>query len=138
ACTAIVAGCLRPDPVERFQNMGDIKAAIERIRTSLGRAPSIAVLPFVNMSADPEDEFFSDGLSEEIIHAMARVPDLKVIARTSSFAFRGKQRDIREIAEQLGVSTILEGSVRRAGGRIRVMAELIDAADGYNLWSESF
>ena len=90
------------------------------------------------MSRDPDDEYFSDGLAEELINLLAHVPDLKVTARTSSFAFRGKEQDIRRIAESLGVGTILEGSVRRAGTRIRVTAQLINAEDGYHLWSERY
>ena len=82
------------------------------------------------MSADPENEYFSDGLAEEIINALAHVPGLKVIARTSAFAFKGKQEDVRRIAEVLGVANVLEGSVRKAGNRIRVTAQLIAAADG--------
>ena len=101
-------------------------------------APSIAVLPFANLSADPEQDYFSDGLAEEIINLLAQVPGLKVIARTSAFAFRGKEQDIRTIAEALGVSTILEGSVRRSGNRIRVTAQLIAATDGSHLWSERY
>ena len=90
------------------------------------------------MSRDPDDEYFSDGLAEEIINLLAHVPNLKVTARTSAFAFRGKEQDIRRIAEALGVGTILEGSVRRAGSRIRVTAQLINAEDGYHLWSERY
>jgi len=100
--------------------------------------PSIAVLPFANLSADKEQEYFSDGLAEEIINLLAQVAGLKVIARTSSFAFRGKEEDIRKIAETLNVTHILEGSVRRAGNRIRVTAQLIAAADGSHLWSERY
>ncbi len=99
---------------------------------------SVAVLPFTNLSADREQEYFSDGLAEEIINLLAQVPGLKVIARTSAFAFRGKEQDIRGIAEALGVSTIVEGSVRRSGGRIRVTAQLIAASDGSHLWSERY
>ena len=91
---------------------------------------SIAVLPFANLSADKENEYFSDGLAEEILNLLAKVPGLKVIARTSSFAFRGTEQDITKIAEALRVQNILEGSVRRAGNRIRVTAQLIHAADG--------
>jgi len=101
-------------------------------------AQSIAVLPFANLSDDKEQEYFSDGLAEEIINLLAQVSGLKVIARTSAFAFRGKKQDIRGIAEALGVSTILEGSVRRSGNRIRVTAQLIAAADGSHLWSERY
>ncbi len=99
---------------------------------------SVAVLPFVNMSADPQNEFFSDGVSEEIINALTRVQGLRVTARTSSFAFKGRNQDVREIASQLGVETILEGSVRRAGGRVRIAAQLIDARSGYHLFSEVY
>ena len=90
------------------------------------------------MSRDPDDEYFSDGLAEEIINALAQVPGLKVIARTSAFAFKGKNEDIRRIADTLGVTNILEGSVRRAGGRVRVTAQLIQAADGTHLWSQRY
>ena len=100
--------------------------------------PSIAVLPFANLSADKENEYFSDGLAEEIINLLARISGLKVIARTSAFAFKGKHEDIRRIAEAMDVTNILEGSVRRVGNRIRVNAQLIAAADGSHLWSEHF
>jgi TolB-like protein/class 3 adenylate cyclase/tetratricopeptide (TPR) repeat protein len=106
---------------------------------SRSREPrSVAVLPFVNMSTDPENEFFSDGVSEEIINALTRVDDLRVTARTSSFAFKGRNEDVRDIAAQLGVETVLEGSVRRAGGRVRIAAQLIDATNGYHLFSEVY
>src|SRR5260370_8552476 len=88
-------------------------------------AASIAVLPFVNLSADKENEYFSDGLAEEIINALTKVPELRVIARTSAFAFRGKEQDLHTIGQRLRVRTILEGSVRRAGTRIRVTPQLI-------------
>jgi len=99
---------------------------------------SVAVLPFMNMSSDPENEFFSDGITEEIINALTRVNGLQVIARTSSFAFKGENRDVREIGEKLGVSTVLEGSVRRAGDRVRITAQLINTQDGYHLFSKSY
>ena len=100
--------------------------------------PSIAVLPFANMSADDDQDYFSDGLAEEIINALAQVEGLKVIARTSAFSFKGKNEDIRQIAQALGVTHVLEGSVRRAADRIRVTAQLIAAADGAHLWSERY
>jgi TolB-like protein/Flp pilus assembly protein TadD len=100
--------------------------------------PSVAVLPFVNMSGDPENEYFSDGLSEEILNALAQVPGLRVPARTSSFAFKGKTLDVTKIAEALRVATVLEGSVRKAGGRVRITAQLVKAVDGYHLWSQTF
>ena len=119
--------------------MAEVKAALEVAPvTGPEDQPSIAVLPFANMSADKENEYFSDGLAEEIINALAQIPGLKVTARTSAFAFRGKEQDIQKIAEALDVKTILEGSVRRAGNRIRVTAQLINAADGYHLWSERY
>jgi len=99
---------------------------------------SIAVLPFTNMSPDTEDEYFSDGLTEELIGALAKVNGLHVTARTSAFAFKGTNRDIRDIGERLNVRTVLEGSVRREQNRIRVTAQLISVEDGFHLWSESY
>jgi adenylate cyclase len=96
------------------------------------------VLPFVNMSADPENEYFSDGITEEIINALTTVKGLKVIARKSSFAFKNKNMDVLTIGEQLGVSTVLEGSVRKAKNRVRITAQLISAIDGTHLWSKNF
>jgi len=102
------------------------------------REKSVAVLPFVNMSLEPENEFFSDGVTEDIINALTRVNGLKVTARTSSFAFKNHNEDIREIADQLGVTHVLEGSVRRAGPRVRVTAQLICAKNGYHLFSKNY
>jgi TolB-like protein/class 3 adenylate cyclase len=99
---------------------------------------SIAILPFTNMSNDPDQEYFSDGMSEEIINKLAQINDLRVIARTSAFAFKGKGEDMREIGRKLNVGYLLEGSVRRAGNRLRITAQLISVADGSHLWSESF
>lgn len=99
---------------------------------------SVAVLPFVNMSRDPENDYFSDGMTEELINAFTRVDGLDVTARTSSFAFKGKNVDIREIGKELSVDTILEGSVRKAGNRVRITSQLINVADGYHLFSETF
>lgn len=106
--------------------------------TKAGCEKSIAVLPFVNMSADPENEYFSDGISEEILNALTKVEGLLVTARTSSFSFKGKNEDIRQIGSKLGVTTILEGSVRKAGKRIRITAQLVNTADGYHIWSEVY
>jgi serine/threonine-protein kinase len=100
--------------------------------------PSVAVLPFANLSADPAQEYFCDGMAEEIINSLAQLDKLRVVARTSSFAFKGKNEDIREMGRQLGVATLLEGSVRRAGNRLRVTTQLINVADGCHLWSERF
>ncbi len=99
---------------------------------------SIAVLPFVDMSAGKDQEYFSDGLSEELLNLLAKIPELKVIGRTSSFSFKGKNEDLRSIAEKLGVAHILEGSVRKDGNKIRVTAQLIRATDGSHLWSETY
>jgi TolB-like protein/Tfp pilus assembly protein PilF len=99
---------------------------------------SIAVLPFVNMSSDPEQEYFSDGLSEELLNLLTRIPELRVVARTSSFSFKGQNLEIPEIARRLKVAHVLEGSVRKAGNRVRITAQLIKANDGYHLWSESY
>lgn len=98
----------------------------------------LAVLPFVNMSADPENEYFSDGITEEILNALTKVDGLQVTSRTSVFAFKGKQADIRDIAITLNVDKILEGSVRKAGSRVRITAQLINAVDGYHIWSETY
>ncbi len=100
--------------------------------------PSIAVLPFVNMSADQENEYFCDGLAEELLNALSKVDGLQVAARTSAFSFKGRGLDIREIGQKLNVSTVLEGSVRKAGSRLRVTAQLINVDDGYHLWSEKY
>jgi TolB-like protein len=99
---------------------------------------SIAVLPFVNMSNDPEQEYFSDGLTEELLNRLAKIPELKVIGRTSSFSFKGKNEDLRVIAEKLGVAYILEGSVRKSGKSLRITTQLIQAADASHLWSETY
>ncbi|MGD0568458.1 MAG: protein kinase [Candidatus Sulfotelmatobacter sp.] len=141
ALDQLVARCLRKDPNQRFQSMAEVKQALADAASSgqtKQEAPSIAVLPFANLSADKENEYFSDGLAEEIINVLTRVPELKVIARTSAFAFRGKDQDLRTIGQKLGVGTILEGSVRRAGNRIRVTAQLIKVADQSHLWSERY
>ena len=140
--SSVVMRCLAKQPEKRFQTIADVKAALEQLQSRPAdvahAAPSIAVLPFANMSQSADDEFFSDGLAEEIINALVQVPGLKVIARTSAFAFKGKNEDVRKIAETLGVTNVLEGSVRRAGVRIRVTAQLILARDGTHLWSQRY
>ena len=113
-----------------------IEAAQEIVATEIQQ--SIAVLPFVNMSPDPDQEYFSDGLSEEILNLLAQIPELKVIGRTSSFAFKGKNEDLRSIGEALDVNTLLEGSVRTSGDRVRITAQLINASDGAHIWSDSY
>jgi TolB-like protein/Tfp pilus assembly protein PilF len=110
----------------------------------LGRAhagephSSIAVLPFTNLSGDPSKDYFSDGMSEELLNLLARVPGLQVAARTSAFAYKGRNVDIREVGKELGVETVLEGSVRQAGDKVRITAQLIDTGTGFHLWSETF
>lgn len=117
-----------------------IEQALEEERAKQASSPheSIAVLPFVNLSGDEENEYFSDGLTETLLHMLAQLPDLRVSARTSSFAFKGKNVDIRDIALALGVAYVLEGSVQKAGNRIRITAQLIRADDGFHLWSNNY
>lgn len=100
--------------------------------------PSVAVLPFINLSADPAKEYFADGMAEELIHLLARVPELRVPARTSSFAYKGTNLDARDIARELGVAAVLEGSVRSADDRVRVTVQLVDATTGYHFWSQTY
>jgi len=113
-------------------------AAVPAAAVAAAAGKSIAVLPFVNMSADPENEYFTDGIAEEIINALSKVQALRVASRTSSFAFKGKSEDISGIGHHLKVSTVLEGSVRKSGNMLRVTAQLVDVANGYQLWSERF
>jgi serine/threonine-protein kinase len=148
----IIRRCLRKRPDDRYNDTRDLLVALKDLRhetdsvkvrqatsdTSAEQQPSIAVLPFTNLSADPEQEYFCDGTAEEIIGALAHVQGLRVVARTSSFAFKGRSKDIREIGKQLDVTSVLEGSVRRVGDRLRITAQLINVADGYYLWSERF
>ena len=147
ALEQIVIRTMRADPDRRFQSMADLKSALEQAREDISsgamtqtvsEAPSIAVLPFANLSPDPDNEYFSDGLAEEIINALTRIPGLRVIARTSAFSFKGEKQDLRAIGERLRVRTVLEGSVRKAGSRIRVSVQLIDVADESHLWSERY
>jgi len=126
----------RPEPAE-----ASMAATQEDVATQAIKKPkekSVAVLPFVNMSSDPEQEYFSDGISEEILNALARVRDLKVAGRTSSFAFKGQNQDLRKIGETLGVENILEGSVRKSGNKVRITAQLIQVDDGFHLWSDTY
>jgi TolB-like protein/Tfp pilus assembly protein PilF len=107
-------------------------------QVAVSAAKSVAVLPFTNMSADPESEYFTDGMAEELINALSKIQSLRVASRTSSFVFKGKSEDISEIGRKLKVSTVLEGSVRKIGNRLRIGAQLINVADGYQLWSGKF
>jgi TolB-like protein/Tfp pilus assembly protein PilF/predicted Ser/Thr protein kinase len=137
---SVMARCLRKSPSERFQNMAEVITALEVPEQDPGpnKDSCIAVLPFANMSGDKDNEYFSDGLAEEILNALTKLPELRVVARTSAFAFRGKDQDIRGIGETLGATHVLEGSVRKAGNRVRVAAQLIGIRDGCHLWSERY
>jgi adenylate cyclase len=121
---------LRPPPIE--------PASVKRMAHPLPEKPSIAVMPFENMSEDTKQEYFSDGLTEEIITALAKVPKLFVIARNSTFTYKGKAVKVNQVAEELGVRYVLEGSVRKAGDRVRITAQLIDAIKGHHLWAERY
>ena len=137
---AAIAKALARVPGDRFATAEEFAAALHRPEAPGGTndRTSIAVLPFANLSADPENEYFSDGITEEIINAVAAIHGLRVTARTSAFQFKGKDDDVRDIGHRLGVGTVLEGSVRKAGNRVRVTAQLIDVAGGFHLWSERF
>jgi serine/threonine protein kinase len=144
----VLERCLAKERSERYSSARELQEAVDRLRRELtsgihigqmsASEASIAVLPFVNMSADPENEFFADGITEEIINALAQIKNLRVAARTSAFSFKGKQVDLRIVGERLSVKTVLEGSVRKSGNRVRIMAQLINVADGYHLWSERY
>jgi TolB-like protein/predicted Zn-dependent protease len=129
-----------PDPVEVIAEEISSADPLEPVPAAepIEREKSIAVLPFANMSGDPEQEFFSDGISEELLNVLAKVKDLRVTSRTSAFAFKGTNTSIPEIAKQLGVKHVLEGSVRMAGGRVRITAQLIEVENDSHLWSESY
>lgn len=139
-----VSRALSREPANRFSTTLEFSVALEagavvgREQESSDTRQSIAVLPFTNMSADPENEYFSDGIAEEIINSLTKVQALDVVSRTSAFAFRSTNEDIREIGRKLEVRTVLEGSVRKAASRLRVTAQLIDVHTGYHLWSERY
>jgi serine/threonine protein kinase/Tfp pilus assembly protein PilF len=140
--------CLEKDLDKRYQKASEIVVDLSSLRKKLKselkekqpveKKPSIAVLPFVDMSPQKDQEYFCDGIAEELINALTHIKDLRVVARTSAFAFRGEKIDVREIGKKLNVSTVLEGSIRKAGNRIRVTTQLINVEDGYHLWSEKF
>lgn len=151
----VVLKLLARGRADRFGTAGEFIAALETSMADENRsamhptaqlaapsaataAPSIVILPFVNMSANPDDDFLSDGITEEIINVLTQLRTIRVVARTSAFAFKGKSQDVRAIARRLNVSSVLEGSVRRWGSRLRVAAELIDATDGCRIWGEQF
>ncbi|MBK5295111.1 MAG: protein kinase, partial [Acidobacteriia bacterium] len=139
AVSRIVSRCLLKAPAERYQSATDLSTALSEVKAApAAEQPSIAVLPFANLSSDKENEYFSDGLAEEILNALTQLPGLRVVARASAFAFRGREHAITEIAEKLGVTSVLNGSVRRSGNRIRVSAQLISVHDESQLWSERY
>ena len=115
-----------------------VPSAVELMSRTGSTAKTVAVLPFVNMSTDPENEYFSEGISEELINALTKVDGLRVTSRTSSFSFKGKNEDIRQIGSQLNVSSVVEGSVRKAGDKVRITVQLINTADGYHVLSETY
>ena len=140
----VVQRALARSPMDRFETAADLRDALLASTSSStpvqGHAPaqSIAVLPFENLSAHKESDYLGDGISEEIINVLTKIEGLRVAARTSAFSFKGTRDDLRTIGEKLNVATVLEGSVRKAGTRLRVTAQLIDVADGYHLWSERY
>ncbi|MGK2961094.1 MAG: protein kinase domain-containing protein [Gemmatimonadaceae bacterium] len=142
----LVRACLEKSPSDRPASASEFLSALEsagvRSRTATPRGhdgmASIAVLPFENMSGDKDTEFFSDGISEDIINALTQISGLRVAGRMSSFAFKGKKVDLAKVREKLNVETVLEGSVRKAGNRLRITAQLVTISDGYHLWSERF
>ena len=145
----IVTKALEKDPDDRYAAMDEAVAALEAVRKELELddtrplkaelpSPTVAVLPFVDMSPEHDQEYFCDGMTEEIINVLTAVKGLKVVSRTSSFQYKGKAYDIREIGEKLNVQTVVEGSVRTAGNKLRITAQLIKVADGYHIWSQRY
>jgi adenylate cyclase len=136
----IVEKALSKRPGKRYQNVNELIQDLRQPSSiSLTRAEnSIAVLPFDDMSPAKDQEYFCDGISEEIINRLSQIKDFRVIARTSAFAFKGKQEDIKDIGRKLDIETVLEGSVRKSGQRLRITAQLINVSDSSHLWSKSF
>ncbi len=131
-----VKRALAKDPIDRFATVGEFARALTAPSSS--RTKSVAVLPFVNFSADPENEYFADGITEDVIAHLSKIRSLKVISRTSVMPFKKREGPLTEIAATLGATTLLEGSVRRAGDRVRIVAQLIDAETDQHLWSETY
>lgn len=152
-----IARCLEKDPERRIQTAKDVRNELDRVRRTLEScvvatppvacapgpvrdqdAPSIAVLPFANRSRDEEDEYFADGLADELLSVLAKIRGLRVAARSSAFTFKGKDATVAEVGRALHVATVLEGSVRKAGNRVRISVQLVKVADGYHLWAETY
>lgn len=153
----LVARCLAKSPGDRFGTTDELTKSLRSLIITSGffdptstrsrailvtepsvRAPSVAVLPMIDLSPAKDQEYFCDGLAEELINALSRIEGLRVVARTSAFSFKGQNLDVRTIGSKLGVTSILEGSVRKQGNRLRITAQLINVADGYHIWSERF
>jgi serine/threonine-protein kinase len=125
-------------PADRFASAGELAAALSATDTGASRPPSVAVLPFLNLSADPENEYFADGITEDVIAQLAKIRSLKVISRGSVMPFKRRERSIRDVAATLEVSSVLDGSVRRVGDRVRIVAQLIDGETDQHLWSQTY
>jgi len=146
----IVGRCLEKEPRERFQTAIDVHNEFRRLKKSFessgvttarpvpAETPSIAILPFTNLSRGEDDEYFSDGLAEELLNVLAKIQGLRVAARSSAFAFKGRNASVAEVGQALGVATVLEGSVRKAGDRLRISVQLVKVADGFHLWTERY
>ena len=144
----MIEACLKKDAADRPQTAAEVQSTLATILSTgaapvptprgSGEEPSIVVLPFESLSPDPNDEYFADGVSEEILNALAHIPGLRVTGRGSAFALKGKSEDLRQVGIKLRVSTILEGTLRRAGNRLRITAHLIDAGSGYQIWTERY
>jgi TolB-like protein/Flp pilus assembly protein TadD len=139
----IISRCLEKEPELRYQSAGDIQTAFSKVGEAVQEKKddskrSVAVLPFVDMSPEKDQDYFCEGLAEELINALGGIEDLQVASRTSAFRFKGAQSDIREIGRRLGVSTVLEGSVRKAGNQVRIGVQLVKVEDGYHLWSSRY
>ena len=139
----VVERCLEKDLTRRWPSARDPVVGLEQVVAAAqpkttSSAPSIAVLPFVNMSADPENEYFCDGLAEDLISALTKIEQLHVAARTSAFSFKGKQPELKDVGRALNVNAVLEGSVRKSANRLRVTAQLVNVTDGYQIWSERY
>ena len=154
----MTATCLEADPARRFQSVEELQARLAALGgpeassaapptvssapsgsgPTRARGNSIAVLPFTDLSPERDQEYFCDGIADELISSLTAIKNLKTAARGSSFSFKGRAADIREIGRQLNVATVLDGSVRKSGNRLRITAELVSVADGYQLWSERY